>query len=99
MEFLARKEHGCRDGVRDDRCRPRRPETALCGVRAASSRGSAKAKLFLEDMIQIGEDVYARRNHRTTKIMQLPMQDWRKAVYACLRGIPPFVRRQGGSGS
>ena len=59
-------------------------------VRGASSRGPAKAKLFVEDMIQIGEDVYARRNHRLTRIMQLPMQDRRRAVYAFLRGDTPF---------
>ena len=33
-------------------------------VRAASSRGPAKAKLFLEDMILLGKDGYARRNHK-----------------------------------
>ena len=59
-------------------------------MRAASSRGSAKAKLFMEDMIQIGEDVYARRNHRLTQIMQPPMQDRRRAVYVFLRGDTPF---------
>ena len=59
-------------------------------VRAASSRGSAKAKLFMEDMIQIGEDVHAQRNHRLTQIMQLPMQDQRRAVYALLRVDTPF---------
>ena len=41
-------------------------------------------------MVQIGEDVYARRNHRLTQIMQLPMQDRRRAVYAFLRGDTPF---------
>ena len=64
-------------------------------VRAASSRGPAKAKLFLEDMIQIGEDVYARRNHRLSQIMQLPMQDRRRAVYAFLRGDTPFCTPAG----
>ena len=59
-------------------------------VRAASSRGPAKAKLFVEDMVQVGEDVYARRNHRLTQIMQLPMQDRRRAVYVFLRGDTPF---------
>ena len=59
-------------------------------MRAVSSRGPAKAKLFLEDMIQIGGDVYARRNHRLTKIMQLPLCDWRKAVDAFLWGDTPF---------
>ena len=31
----------------------------FAAVRAASYRGTAKAKLFLKDMIQIGEDGYA----------------------------------------
>ena len=43
----------------------------FAGVRSASSRGPAKAKLFVEDMVQVGEDVSARRNHRLTQIMQL----------------------------
>ena len=47
----------------------------FASVRAAWSGGPAKARLFVEDMVQIGEDVYARRNHRLTQIMQLPMQD------------------------
>ena len=62
----------------------------FAAVRVASSRGPAKAKLFVEDMIQIGEDVYARMNHRLTQIMQQPMQDQRRAVYAFLRGDTPF---------
>ena len=91
MEFFAWKEHGCR-----------LTESLMTGfvpgdlkrlftvVRAASSRGSAKAKLFMEDMIQIGEDVHAQRNHRLTQIMQLPMQNQRRAVYAFLWGDTPF---------
>ena len=59
-------------------------------MQAPSSRGPAKAKLFVEDMVQVGEDVYARRNHLLTQIMQLPMQDRRRAVYAFLRGDTPF---------
>ena len=62
----------------------------FAAVRAASSRGSAKAKLFVEDMVQDAEDVYARRNHRLTQIFQLPLQDRRRAVYAFLRGGTPF---------
>ena len=91
MEFLAWKEHGCRKtesliaGVV-----PRDLKPIFATVRAASSRGPAKAKLFVEDMIQIGEDVYARRNHQLTQIMRLPMQDRRRAVYAFLRGDTPF---------
>ena len=34
--------------------------------------------------------MYARRNHRLTQIMQLPMQDRTRAVYAFLRGDTPF---------
>ena len=76
MKFLAWKEHGCRwteylmTGVV-----PGDLKRLFATVRAASPRGSAKAKLFTEDMIQIWEDVYARRNHRLTQIIQLPMQD------------------------
>ena len=62
----------------------------FAAVRAASSRGTAKAKLFMEDMIKIGEDVYAQRNQRLTQIMQLPMQDRRRAVYALLRADTPL---------
>ena len=91
VEFVAWREHGCRwteslmAGVV-----PGDLKRQLAAVRAASSRGPAKAKLFVEDMVQIGEDVYARRNHRLTQIMQLPMQDRRRAVYAFLRGDTPF---------
>ena len=75
MEFMSWKEHGCRwteslvIGVV-----PGDLKRLFATVRAASSRGPAEAKLFLEDMIQVGEDVYARRNHRLTQIMQLPMR-------------------------
>ena len=62
-------------------------------VRAASSRGPVKAKLSLEDMIQIGEDGYARRNRRLTSIMQLPPGDRRKATYAFLAAIRHSARR------
>ena len=61
----------------------------FAAVRAASFRGPAKARVFVEDMVQIGEDVYARRNHLLTQIMQLPMQDQERAVYAFLRGDTP----------
>ena len=97
MEFLASKEHGCRwtealmTGVV-----PGDLKRLFAAVRAASSRGSTKAKLFMEDMIHIGEDVYARRNHRPTHIMQLPMRDRRRAVYAFLRGDSPFCPPAGG---
>ena len=91
MELLAWKEHGCRwteslmAGVV-----PRDLKRLLAMVWAASSRGPTKAKLLVEDMIKVGEDEYARRNHRLTEIMQLPMQDRRRAVYAFLRGDTPF---------
>ena len=91
IEFMSWKEHGCSStqslmtGVV-----PRDLKRLSLTVRAASSHGPAKPKLLVEDMIQIGEDVYARRNHRLTQIMQLPMRDWRKAAYAFLRGDTPF---------
>ena len=91
MEYMSVKEHGWRW-----------TESLMTGVvlgelkrlfaamRAALSRGPEKAKLFLEDIIQIWEDGYARRNHRLTQIVQLPMRDRRKATYAFLRGDTPF---------
>ena len=90
VEFVAWREHGCRwteslmAGVV-----PGDLKRLFAAVRAASSRGPAKARLFVEDMVQIGEDVYARRNHGLTQIMQLQMQDRRRAVYAFLRGYTP----------
>ena len=69
----------------------------FAAVRAASSRGPAKGKLFVEDFVQIGEDVYARRNDRLTQIMQQPMQDRRRAVYAFLQCDTPFCPPAGGS--
>ena len=62
-EFMAWREHGYRwtesltAGVI-----PGDLKRQFAAVRAASSRGPAKAKLFVEDMVQVGEDVYARRN-------------------------------------
>ena len=97
VEFMAWREHGCiwteslMAGVV-----PGDLKRLFAAVRAASSRGTAKAKLFVEDMVQVGENVYARKNHRLTQIMQLPMQDRRRAVYAFLQGDTPFcvpVRR------
>ena len=76
VEFLVWREHGCRwteplmAGVV-----PGDLKRQFAAVRASSSRGPAKAKLCVQDMVQVGEDVYARRNHRLTQIMQLPMQD------------------------
>ena len=72
VEFVAWREHGCRwtesllAGVV-----PGDLKRLLAAVRVASSRGPAKARLFVEDMVQIGEDVYARRNHRLTQIIPL----------------------------
>ena len=96
VEFLAWKEHGCRwteslmAGVV-----PGNLKRLFATVRAESSWGSAKAKLFMDDIIQVGEDVYARRNHRLTQIVQLAMQDRRRAVYAFLRGDTPFCPTAG----
>ena len=98
VEFVAWREHGCRwteslmAGVV-----PGDLKRLFAAVPAASSRNPAKARLFVEDMVQIGEDVYARRNHRLTQIMQLPMQDRRRAVYASCEVTHPSARRQGGS--
>ena len=63
-------------------------------VRAGSSWGPAKAKLikaklFLEDTIQLGEDGYARTNHQLIRIIPLP-PGRRKDTYAFLRGDTPF---------
>ena len=91
VESMAWREHGCRwteslmAGVI-----PGDLKRLFAAVRAAASRGPAKGKLFVEDMVQVGEDVYARRNHRLTQIMQLPMRDRRRAVYAFMRGDTPF---------
>ena len=91
MEFMSLKEHGSRwteslmAGVV-----PGELKRLFEAVRAASSRGPAKAKLFLEDMIRIGEDGYPRRDHRPTKIMQQPPEDRRRATYAFLRGDTPL---------
>ena len=85
VEFMAWREHGCRwtkslmAGVV-----PGDLKRLFAAVRAALSRGPAKAKLFVEDRLQVGEDVYAPRNHRLIQIVQLPMQDRRRAVYAFL---------------
>ena len=85
------KEHGCRStessmaGVV-----PRQLKRLFVAVRAPSSQGPAKAKVFLEDIIQISKDGYTRRNHRLTKIMQLPPADRRQATYAFLRRDTPF---------
>ena len=78
------------DGVRNGRSSPGRTQAALSGGEGRVLPGLAKAKLFLKDMIHIGEDGSARRNHRLTKIMQLPPGDRRKAMYAFLRGDTPF---------
>ena len=60
VEFMAWREHGCKwteslmAGVV-----PGDLKRLFAAVRAASSRGPAKAKLFVEEMIQVGENVYA----------------------------------------
>ena len=91
MGFMSWKEHGCKWTeslmvwvVPGDLWR------LFAMVRAASSRGPAKAKPFLEDMILLGEDGYAWRNHRLARIMQLPPGDRRKETYSFLRGDTPF---------
>ena len=78
------------DGVLDDKSRAQGTQSALHG-----GEGPTKAKRFLGDIIQIGEDVYARRNHRLTQIMQLQMCKRRKAVYAFLHGDTSFCLSAG----
>ena len=91
MEFMSSKEHRCKwteslvPGVLPGDFR-----RLFAMVRAASSRDPAKAKLFLEALILLGEDGCARRNHRITRIMQLPPGDLRKATCSFLRGDTPF---------
>ena len=91
MELMSSKEHVCKwTESLMTRVVPRELKRLFASVRGKSSRAPAKAKLFLEDMIQIEEHGYTRRNHRLTKIMQLPPRDRRKAVYAFLRGDTPL---------
>ena len=52
-------------------------------------------ELFLEDIILLGEDGYARRNHRLTKMMQPPPGDRRRATYAFLQGDMSFCPPDG----
>ena len=91
VEFVAWREHGCRwteslmAGVV-----PGDLKRQFAAVRAASSRGPAKAKILVEYMVQVAEDVYARRNHRPAQIVQLAMQDRRRPVYAFLQDDTPF---------
>ena len=91
LEFMSQKEHGCKwTESTMTRVVPGEVKRLFAAVRTASSRGPAKAKLFFENMIQIGKDGYTRRNHRLTKIMQPPPRDRRNAVYAFVRGDTPF---------
>ena len=57
MEFMSWKEHSCRwmESL-ITRVVPGELKRLFATVRAARPRGPAKAKLFLEDMIPIGED-------------------------------------------
>ena len=64
MEFMSWKEHGCKwteylmGGLV-----PGDLKRLFAAVRPPSSRCPAKAKLFLEDIIQLEEAGYPRRNH------------------------------------
>ena len=78
------------DGVLDGVCRPRGREAAIRGSAGGVVPGPCEGQALCGGHDQIGEDVYARRNHRLTPIMQLPMQDQKRAVYAFLRGDTPF---------
>ena len=67
MEFMSWKVHGCSSTESLMRgVVPGDLKRLFVTVTAALSRGPAKPKLLVEDMIQIGEDVYARTNHRLT---------------------------------
>ena len=83
MEFMSWKEHGCKwteslkAGVVPGDLR-----RLFAMVRAASSRGPAKSKLFREGMIGLGEDGYAQRKHPVPRFMQLPPGD--RATYCFL---------------
>ena len=91
VEFVAWREHGCRwTESLTAGADPGDLKWQFAAVRAALSRGPAKAKLFVENMVPIGENLYARKNHRLIQIMQLPMQDRRRAVYTFLRGGTPL---------
>ena len=91
MQFMSWKEHGCKwmeslmAGVV-----PRQLKRLFVAVGAASSRGPAKANLFLVDMIKIGEYGYAQRNDRLTKIIELLPGNQRKVAYVFLRGARAF---------
>ena len=96
MEFMLWKEHGCRwteslmTGVVGADLK-----RLIAAVMDALSRGPVKAKLFPQDVIQIGEDGRAWRNHRLTKIMQPLPGDRRKAAYTFLLGDGPFCPPSG----
>ena len=59
-------------------------------VRAAASKGPARAHLFLEDLVLLGEGAYGRLNHQVGGIMRLSPGDRRRAVYSFPRGDAPF---------
>ena len=55
VEFLAWREHGCRWTESLMACViPRDLKRQFAAVRASSSRGPAKAKFFVEDIVQVG---------------------------------------------
>ena len=74
---------------------PGDPRRLFAVVWVASSRSPAKAKLFLEDMIPVGEDGYSRRNDHFMGSMQLPQGDRRRATYSFPRRDTPFCRSAG----
>ena len=91
MEFISWKEHGCKwtDSVMAAVV-PSDLGRVFAMVRAALSRGQAKVKLLPEDMIVLGDDGYAQRNQRLTRIKWLPPGDPRKATYSFVLGGMPF---------
>ena len=84
------------DSVLNGRSSPGRTQAALPGCEGRIIPGSGEGLALLDDMIQIGEDGYGRRNHWVTNIMQLPPGDCKKATYAFLRGDTPLCPLAGG---
>ena len=66
--------------------------------RGTLPRGPARAKLFLDNMMLLGEGMYACGNGRLAGIMQPPPGDPRRVAYCFLRGDMPLCPPAGTSG-